>query len=275
MMRLLPSPSILAGVATALLLATACSQATSQAASFEGTELDPVRAATGFQLHDQFENRVSFSDLVGKVVILTFLYTNCPDICPVITETLKRAHTQLGDDADEVRMVAVSVDPERDTVEQAHRYSERSGMLDTWAFLVGTEDELTPIWSAYYIAAQRHGVEENRRSRFDLPDEVGILGVPRGDALERRDLDTIDIDQVGERVRLGVERHRANPARLMALGAERREDRSLKCCQRSGRGWDHRCGDKAAVADRADLHLSKRHGPLWRRAVVDARPTLG
>ena len=155
-MRLLSSPSILAGVATALLLATACSQT----AAFEGTELDPVRAATGFQLHDQFENRVSLSDLAGKVVLLTFLYTNCPDICPVITETLKRAHEQLGDAAEEVRMVAVSVDPARDTAEQAHRYSERSGMLERWAFLVGEKEELAPIWSAYYIAAQRQGLEE-------------------------------------------------------------------------------------------------------------------
>ncbi len=159
---------VLAGVATALLLATACSQA----ASFEGTELDPVRAATGFYLHDQFENRVSLSDLSGKVVVLTFLYTNCPDICPVITETLKRAHTQLGDDADEVRMVAVSVDPERDTEEQALRYSERSGMLDRWAFLVGTEDELTPIWSAYYIAAQRQGLDEGGGALDRLADEA-------------------------------------------------------------------------------------------------------
>ena len=157
-MRLRLLLPILAGVASALLLATACSQA----ASFEGTELDPVRAATGFQLRDQFENRLSLSDLTGKVVVLTFLYINCPDICPVITETLKRAHTQLGDDAQEVRIVAVSVDPERDTAEQAHRYSEEKGMLHKWAFLVGEEEELAPIWSAYYIAAQRQELEEGR-----------------------------------------------------------------------------------------------------------------
>ena len=169
-MRLLPSSSILiiSGIATALLLATACSQAE----SFEGTELDPVRAATGFQLHDQFENTVSLSDLTGKVVVLTFLYTNCPDICPVITETLKRAHTQLGDDAEEVRMVAVSVDPALDTAEQVHRYSERSGMLDKWAFLVGTEDELAPIWSAYYIAAQRQGLKEGGGALDKLANEA-------------------------------------------------------------------------------------------------------
>ena len=167
-MRLLPSPSILAAVATALLLATACSQT----ASFEGTELSPVQMATDFQLNDQFENRVSLSDLTGKVVVLTFLYTNCPDICPVITETLKRAHTQLGADANEVRMVAVSVDPARDTVEEVHGYSTRSGMLDRWAFLVGTEYELTPIWSAYYIAAQRQGLEESGGALDHLADEA-------------------------------------------------------------------------------------------------------
>ena len=169
-MRLHPSSSILiiAGIATAILLIAACSQAT----SFEGTELDPVRAATGFQLHDQFENTVSLGDLAGKVVVLTFLYTNCPDICPVITETLKRAHEQLGDDADEVRMVAISVDPARDTVEQVHGYSERSGMLDRWAFLVGTEEELAPIWSAYYIAAQRQELEKDGGALDQLADEA-------------------------------------------------------------------------------------------------------
>ena len=168
-MRLRLLLPILAGVASALLLATACSQA----ASFEGTELDPVRATTGFQLRDQFENRLSLSDLTGKVVVLTFLYTNCPDICPVITETLKRAHTQLGDDAQEVRIVAVSVDPERDTAEQAHRYSEEKGMLHKWAFLVGEEEELAPIWSAYYIAAQRQELEEGGGASDRLASKAG------------------------------------------------------------------------------------------------------
>ena len=56
-------------------------------------------------------------------------------------------------------MVAVSVDPARDTAEQAHRYSDRSGMLDRWSFLVGEEEQLAPIWSAYYIAAQRQELE--------------------------------------------------------------------------------------------------------------------
>ena len=169
-MRLRPSSSILiiAGITTAILLVAACSQA----ASFEGTGLNPVQMATGFQLHDQFESTVSLSDLTGKVVVLTFLYTNCPDICPVITETLKRAHEQLGDDADEVRIVAISVDPARDTAEQARGYSEHSGMLDRWAFLVGTEEELAPIWSAYYIAAQRQGLEKGGGALDQLADEA-------------------------------------------------------------------------------------------------------
>ena len=128
--------------------------------------------APGFQLRDQFENRVSLSDLAGKVVVLTFLYTNCPDVCPIITETLKRAHTQLGDDAEEVRMVAVSVDPARDTTEQAHLYSERSGMLDRWAFLVGEKEKLAPIWSAYYIAAQHQGLEEGDGALDRLADDA-------------------------------------------------------------------------------------------------------
>ncbi len=47
--------------------------------------------------------------------------------------------------------VAISVDPERDTVERVHEYTESWGMLDKWSFLVGAEETLRPIWKGYYL----------------------------------------------------------------------------------------------------------------------------
>ncbi len=54
-------------------------------------------------------------DQRGKLVLLTFLYTNCPDVCPLITQNLNEALQMLGAKRDDVRVLAVSVDPEGDT----------------------------------------------------------------------------------------------------------------------------------------------------------------
>ena len=119
--------------------------------SFEGTALDPADAAPPFRLHDQFGAAAGLSDWSGKVVVLTFLYTYCPDICPIVTETLRRTHQLLGTDARQLEMVAISVDPQRDSVERAFQYSQEKDMLHKWRFLVGSEEELAPIWWSYWL----------------------------------------------------------------------------------------------------------------------------
>ena len=116
-----------------------------------GTVLNPARPAAPFELQDQFGRRVRLDDHQGNVVVLTFLYTYCPDICPVVTSHLRDARRLLGEDAGKVAFVAVSVDPERDSVERAHQFSEDWGMLHDWSFLVGEEEELSPVWRSYYL----------------------------------------------------------------------------------------------------------------------------
>ena len=118
-----------------------------------GTVLTASDPATPFKLTDQSGRPVSLADYRGKVVALTFLYTYCPDICPIVTSHLKQARETLSEDSSEAAFVAISVDPERDTVERAHAYSQEWGMLDGWAFLVGDRERLAPIWKAYYVEA--------------------------------------------------------------------------------------------------------------------------
>ena len=116
-----------------------------------GTELTARETATSFTLTNQFQQPVSLTDFRGKVILLTFLYTNCPDICPVTTSNIRDAYDLLGDDTEDLAVVAVSVDPERDTPEEAHVFSDRWQMTDRWNFLTGPRDELEAIWTAYYI----------------------------------------------------------------------------------------------------------------------------
>ena len=119
--------------------------------SFQGTELTSASLATPFELENQFGQSVSLSDYRGKVVLLTFLYTNCPDVCPIVTSQIRDAYEMLGKDTEEAAFIAVSVDPERDSLEAAHAYSQQWDMLHSWDFLVGNRERLSPIWQAYYI----------------------------------------------------------------------------------------------------------------------------
>ena len=142
---------ITGGLLVLALLATACSGSE----SFRGTALDTPDTAPPFQLRDQFGQAVSLSDYLGKPVVLTFLYTSCPDICPIVTETLHRTHVLLGSDAEEVEFLAISVDPARDSIEKIHEYSKDRDMQDRWRFLTGTEEELKSVWKLYWLAPIR------------------------------------------------------------------------------------------------------------------------
>ena len=149
------SPSRVRAVPLLVLTAAMLAGCSQTPASFMGTELTAREPATGFTLVDQFGEETSLSDKRGNVVALTFLYTNCPDICPLTAHSLAKAHEALGDDTAGVSIIAISVDPDRDTPQQAHTYSQQRNMLDKWSFLTGPEEELSLLWEAYYVAVDR------------------------------------------------------------------------------------------------------------------------
>lgn len=132
--------------------------------SFEGTVLTANAPASDFRLTDQFGESVALSDFRGKVALLTFLYTDCPDVCPIAANHLRRASRLLSEDDADIAIVIVSVDPDGDSVAAARAYSERWGMAERWAYLVGSEEALRPIWAAYYIDPYLHGPGRNGAS---------------------------------------------------------------------------------------------------------------
>jgi protein SCO1/2 len=122
-------------------------------AQLTGATIDPPFPAPNFELQDQFDQPVSLAFFKGRVVALTFLYTNCPDACPIITEKLHQAYEQLGPDTSRFAIVAVTVDPTRDTVAQVRSYSVQKDMLQKWHFLVGPNDAVRPILAMYGVDA--------------------------------------------------------------------------------------------------------------------------
>jgi len=131
----------------------ASSATNTNTAGLQGTDLGGT-PAPDFRLTDQFGKQVALSQFKGKPVILTFLYTNCPDQCPLTAEKLHSTMQILGSAGQNVGVVAVSTDPKRDTIEAALKFSKAHNMQDYWHYLVGTHDTLAAVWKYYSIYAQ-------------------------------------------------------------------------------------------------------------------------
>lgn len=106
--------------------------------------ITPPVDVPAFTLTDQHSQRFNSSALRGRYVLLTFGFTNCPDICPLALSDMQQIKALLRDDADEVRFVFVSVDGRRDSPSILRRYFE-SRALDGIIALTGEEDKVRQI----------------------------------------------------------------------------------------------------------------------------------
>jgi len=97
--------------------ATACAPE-----KFRATDITGANFARDFQLTGHDGKLRTLADFHGKVVLLFFGFTHCPDICPATLAQFAQTAKQLGADADRVQFLFVTVDPERDTVEVLAKY---------------------------------------------------------------------------------------------------------------------------------------------------------
>ena len=110
-----------------------------------------------FTLRDQNEKLVHLRAQRGKVVLLTFLYTHCPDLCPLTATNLNLAVGKLGAGASKAEILAVSVDPKGDTPKDVKRFVRERRLGPAFHYLTGTQAKLAPIWRSYRVSAVRRG----------------------------------------------------------------------------------------------------------------------
>ena len=141
------------------------------ASQFKGA-VRPDAPPTDFALRDQDGDLVQLSALRGKVVVLSPMYTTCRDTCPLTAQQIRGGLDDLsGAQRNDVRALALSVDPANDTADSARRFLvERrvSGYLD---FLLGPRSELQPVWRDYGFAPQT--TEQEHNSYVVLIDKRG------------------------------------------------------------------------------------------------------
>jgi len=132
--------------ALALWALVACSPDKPKFSSIDITGAD---YAQDFSLTDHNGQRRSLSDFKGKVVVVFFGYTQCPDVCPTSMTELAEVKGMLGADADKLQGVFVTVDPARDTAELLKAYM--ANFDPTFVAFVPTPDELVDVAKRFKI----------------------------------------------------------------------------------------------------------------------------
>jgi len=117
-----------------------------------GIPIQPARAAPPLALRNYTGQSVDLAAFRGKAVLVTFVYTHCPDVCPLIVSKLAAAQRQLGGEARQVQILAVTVDPKNDTPGAVRHFLAVRGATGRMDYLIGSPRQLLPIWKAWGIA---------------------------------------------------------------------------------------------------------------------------
>jgi protein SCO1/2 len=137
------------------MLSTACASY-----QFQGAVIDPPARAPEIEMHDQFGGPFILGEQTGKVNLIFFGYTHCPDVCPSTLADFKYIHSGLGEAAAKVNFIFISVDPARDTPE--HLTSYLAGFDPAIIGLTGTDAQFEQVVNGYGVYAE-----------FQEPDEAG------------------------------------------------------------------------------------------------------
>jgi protein SCO1 len=134
-------------------------------------------APADLRLRDQDGRVATLREYRGRVVVVTFLYTTCQDTCPLTAQQIRGALDDLGHD---VPVLAVAVDPPRDTPERARAFLAEQRVTGRMRFLLAPQDELRRQWRAYGIRRQTDALEHS--AHVVLLDRRGVqrVGFPAG-----------------------------------------------------------------------------------------------
>ncbi len=144
------------GLALVLLASPALIEA-HEAGHQEEERLPTIGPAPGFDLTSQDGTEVTLESLRGKVVAVTFIYTWCPDVCPMLTDKMARVQDGLGTDfGSKVAFVSITVDPERDRPAVLKDYAAAfDANLAGWSFLTGDPAAVLEVAHSYGVAVAK------------------------------------------------------------------------------------------------------------------------
>ncbi|MGH7846030.1 MAG: SCO family protein [Candidatus Binatia bacterium] len=128
----------------------------------------------------------------GRVTLVTFVFTTCPDVCPLLTAKFAQLQRMLArEHASDFFLISITTDPEVDKPEVLKSYAQRYGAdLSTWAFLTGEEDEMSKVWRSFGVSVKKKGKGlVQHTSLTTLIDRQGVRRINYyGDSWQEKDI---------------------------------------------------------------------------------------
>ena len=138
-----------------------------------------IGPAPSFALISQDGAPVTLAALRGKIVAVSFIYTACPDICPLLTQKMVQVQDELGPDfGTKIAFVSITLDPERDTPEVLKDYAQFWGAkLAGWSFLTGSPEAVRAVTQRYGVFVSKN--EDGSVDHTQLTSIVDAEGAMR------------------------------------------------------------------------------------------------
>ena len=147
-------------------------QACSEPVNWYGSDVTGMMPDLEFTLTGPDGKQVDAKSLRGKPVLVFFGFTSCPDVCPTTLTQLSVARKNLGAQADDVQILLVSVDPDRDTPEVMKQYTASFG---PWLLgLTGPENDLETLRKAYGVYAAMESSDE--KGAYNVMHSAAVFG---------------------------------------------------------------------------------------------------
>lgn len=124
--------------------------------SYDGLLVTPAKAEPALALRNYKGEAVNLTQYRGKAVFVTFLYTHCPDVCPLITANMRVAQNLMSPALlKQSQVIAVSVDPRGDNPQTVGSFLARHGMTGRMKYLLGSAHELAQVWRGWGVGSEQ------------------------------------------------------------------------------------------------------------------------
>ncbi|MCC7437596.1 MAG: SCO family protein [Armatimonadetes bacterium] len=163
------------------------------------------QASRSYQLTDEHGRAVTFpNDYRGRKLVVSYIYTHCPDVCIVTTTAIEKVRKQLAGKGDDVSFVSITLDPRRDDTTALRQYAELRG-IDTqnWHFLTGAESTVDSLLDDMGLVRRRSFIEQNESGRetyFIDHDDPVVLWDREGAIRDRFKGTTLNSDDVAQAI---------------------------------------------------------------------------
>lgn len=148
--------------------------------SFVGTDISSAHMDTSFKLRD-FNGRLrTLEDFRGKVVVLFFGFTHCPDICPTTMTDLKKTMNLLKEKASDIQVIFITLDPARDTEDVLKKFIPTFN--SSFLGLTGSESEIDKVTTQFKIFYKK--VNDGSKAGYTIDHSAGLYVIDKNGSIK-------------------------------------------------------------------------------------------